>query len=265
MRAISLLFVLISLAGGVALYARLLGAPPPTVELAGFATSLKGRTSSQRHNALLAAKALDGQVVAPGAVFSFNGTVKAWSSDGGYVKAPVSYDGELIRAYGGGVCQTSTTLYDAALLAGLPIVERHSHVFVAHYAHPGMDAAVAQPKIDLRFRNPYPWPIRIRAGAAGDALSVKIIGKEKPSQTVAMTSEVLGATIPERLTRVVERSGPTSGKVYVRAPGAQGCRVVTYRLFYEDGRELKRERLSDDTYQAMNRVVQISENQNSSE
>jgi vancomycin resistance protein YoaR len=229
------------------------------VELAGFATSLKGRTSSQRHNAILSAKALDGQMVAPGAVFSFNSTVKAWSSDGGYVKAPVSYDGELIRAYGGGVCQTSTTLYDAALLAGLQIVERHSHVFVAHYAQPGRDAAVAQPKIDLRFRNPYPWPIRIRAGIAGDALSVKIIGKEKPRQTVTLTSEVLSASVPERLTRVVERSGSSTGKVYVRAPGAQGCRVVTYRVFYDSGKEVRRERLSDDTYQAMNRVVQLTE------
>jgi vancomycin resistance protein YoaR len=88
---------------------------------------------SQRHNARKAALSLDNQTIAPGATFSFNKVVKSWSWDQGYVKAPVSYDGELIPAYGGGVCQASTTLYNAVLLAGLPIVERHSHVFTPHY------------------------------------------------------------------------------------------------------------------------------------
>src|SRR5262249_37883295 len=169
----------------------LMEAPSPSIEISGFASSLDGRTDSQRHNAALSARALSGTIIAPGGSFSFNKVVKSWSSDDGYVKAPVSYDGELVRAYGGGVCQTSTTLYDAALLAGLPIIERHSHVFAAHYAAPGRDAAVAQPSIDLRFKNPYPWPLRIRASVEGDTLSVRILGADMPKQTVTLSSEVL--------------------------------------------------------------------------
>ena len=81
--------------------------------MAGFATSLQERTASQQHNARRAAASINGQVIQPGGEFSFNKTVKSWSMDRGYVKAPVSYDGDLIREYGGGVCQTSTTLYNA--------------------------------------------------------------------------------------------------------------------------------------------------------
>ena len=126
-------------------------------ELAGYATSLRGRTAAQSGpTRQKAAQAINGKIIAPGATFSYNQTVKSWSWDAGYVKAPVSYDGELVKAYGGGVCQTSTTLYNAALLAGLPIVERHAHTFAPHYVPPGRDAAVAQYDIDLRFQKPLP-------------------------------------------------------------------------------------------------------------
>jgi vancomycin resistance protein VanW len=244
---------------GAGILTQLIAAPPYSVEIAGFATSLKGRTASQRHNAWLAARDLDGARIRPGAVFSFNRQVKSWGQDDGYVKAPVSFDGELIRAYGGGVCQTSTTLYNVALLAGLPIVERHHHVFAAHYAAPGRDAAVAQPGIDLRFKNPYPWPIRIQASAKGDTLSIRMFGAEKPRVQSEILSQVLDSTSPARLTRVVDRPGFGSSKVFVRSPGATGCRAVTYRIFHENGREIRRERLSDDTYEAMDRVVQVNE------
>ncbi len=238
------------------LFARVAATPPEYVEISGFATSLKGRTGSQRHNAMLAARALNGATIQPGAVFSFNRTVKPWSVDEGYVKAPVSYDGELVRAYGGGVCQTSTTLYDAALLAGLPILERHSHVFAAHYAMPGRDAAVAQPSIDLRFRNPYPWPLRIRASAKGDTLNVRLLAPQRPPSRVALESVVLSRSRPQHLTRVVDRPG-SNGRAFVRGPGIEGCRVVTYRVFYQGDQELRRERLSDDTYLSMDRIVQL--------
>ncbi len=228
------------------------------VELGGYATSLKGRTRSQRINAQKAARALDGKIIAPGAVFSFNKVVKSWTFDQGYLKAPVSYEGELVRAYGGGVCQTSTTLYNAALIAGLPIVERHSHVFAPHYIPPGRDAAVAQLTVDLRFRNPYPFPLKIRASAPEDVIDLRILGSGPPKQRAFMTSQTLSEITPQRLTRTVIRPGG-SGKSFVRNPGSIGYRVITYRIFSEKGDEKRREQLSDDTYEAMNRVIQVSE------
>jgi vancomycin resistance protein VanW len=247
------------LAVGGMLYARLAAAPPAEVEMAGYATSLEGRTRSQTHNARLAAQALNGCVIKPGRTFSFNRAVRSWSVDRGYVKAPVSFEGELVRAFGGGVCQTSTTLYNAALLAGLPILERHPHVFCPHYVEPGRDAAVAYPGIDLRFKNPYPWPIRIAASAEDGRLVVRLIGSEHPKNDLQITTQVLNSTPPARLTRVVYRPGGTSERAYLRSPGAPGYRVVSYRIFSHNGRELRRERLSDDSYPAMDRVVAVTE------
>lgn len=243
------------LAGG-ALVASLATAPPAQQTLSAFSTSLKGRSLNQRRNALLAARSIDGRLIAPHAVFSFNQTVRSWSVDQGYVKALVSYDGELVRAYGGGVCQTSTTLYNAALLAGLPILERHPHVFVPHYIVPGRDAAVAFPGIDLRFRNSNPWPIRIHAIVRGDRLEVSLTGAKAPAQKVAIKTEMLSVSTPLHLTRILARKGgdASARRSYIHSAGTAGYRVVTLRVF-SSGR---RESLSDDTYAAMNRIVALS-------
>jgi vancomycin resistance protein VanW len=229
-------------------------ASPTQQKLSGFTTSLDGRSRNQRRNAFLAARSIDGRIIPPNGVFSFNQTVKSWSVDQGYVKALVSYDGELVRAYGGGVCQTSTTLYNAALLAGLPILERHSHVFVPHYITPGRDAAVAFPGIDLRFRNPNPWPIRIGAKVVGQRLEVTLTGAEKPSHHISVKTEMLAVTLPQRLTRITEReTGSSTLCAYLHSAGATGYRVLTYRTINS-----KRESLSDDTYPSMNRVIALN-------
>ncbi len=227
--------------------------------LAGYTTPLEGRTHSQKHNAIKAADALNGKVILPGAEFSFNKTVKSWSWDAGYMKAPVSYDGELIRAYGGGVCQTSTTLYNAALLAGLEIKERHSHVFAPHYVPPGRDAAVAQYTVDLRVRNPYLFPVRIVTATNGNRLQVRLVGAKEARPRVEILSEPLSRSEPERLTRITYRDDGSTGRSYVRNPGARGYRVLTYRLLTPPDGKTKREKLSDDTYQAMDRLIQRDE------
>jgi vancomycin resistance protein VanW len=242
-----------TLGGGLA--ASLLLLPPPEGEIVAFATSLTGRTSAQRHNAELSANALNGAVVRPGATFSFNHAVKSWSLDEGYVKAPVSYDGELVPAFGGGVCQTSTTLYNAALLCGLPVIERHHHVFAPHYVLPGRDAAVAYPSLDLRFRNPYPFPLRIHAAANGSRLEVSFWGKSDGLPDVDLISRVQSVTLPKRIVL----SLPGREAPYHRNAGSEGCRVTTFRVERVRGWEVRRERLSDDSYPTMDRVVTVAD------
>jgi vancomycin resistance protein VanW len=255
---ITALVIAFSLLATAVLIAGLEG-PPQEVELAGYATSLAGRSSSQRHNARLSAKALHGTIIGPGETFSFNSTVRSWTFDRGYVKAPVSYDGELVRAFGGGVCQTSTTLYNAVVLAGLAIAERHAHVFAPSYVAPGRDAAVAQYDIDLRVRNPYPWAVRLQAGIVGDRLEVRVFGRERPPAAVEVTTDVLSAAAPGRVTYLIEGPAGLGGRRYLRSPGAMGYRTRTYRSFSSNGREIGRELLSEDTYQAMNRMVALSQ------
>lgn len=241
----------------VALVLRL-GTPPPSqaVQISGYATALEERSASQRHNARLAAEALNGQIIRPGSEFSFNHAVKPWTVDRGYVKAPVSFDGELVLAYGGGICQTSTTLYNAALLAGLTIVERHPHVFAPHYVAPGRDAAVAQYTVDLRFRNPYPWPIRIEARARDNEIDVRLLAPRRPETRADIRTDVLAISPPAHRVRLVASGGAAPPRGLTN-PGATGFRVITYRLLYRNGEEWRRERLSDDTYQAADRIVRI--------
>lgn len=249
--------VLVALAAGMSLAAGLLRSDEPRVLLAGYATPLAGRTVTQRYNARLSAQALDGTVVPAEGVFSYNQTVKPWTVDQGYLKAPVSFDGEIVRAYGGGVCQTSTTLYNAALLAGLDVVERHPHVYAPRYVPPGRDAAVAQYTVDLRIRNPHAWPVRITARTIGDRLEIRIYGAERLGERIEIVTEILAATPPARVTRVLRDAKGEIGSG--RSAGATGYRVVTSRVFSQAGQEVRSERLSDDTYPAADRVIALIE------
>lgn len=230
-------------AAGVA-FAGLALQPPAEHDLAKFATSLVGRTPNQRHNADLSVRALSSAVVPPGGTFSFNARVGTFSRDVGYRRAPVSYNGTLIESWGGGVCQTSTTLYNAALLAGMGIEERHRHRFCPGYVTPGRDAAVAFDTVDLRFRNPYPTPVRIEGRIVGDRLEISIIGRAKPP-SVEIVSEVRRADAPREY-RIL-----TDGAPRVRNQGKAGFEVATYRLVQGE-----RELLSVDSYSTMNRVVE---------
>ncbi|HOM80493.1 MAG TPA: VanW family protein [Armatimonadota bacterium] len=166
--------------------------------LGSYGTSLRGRTRAQVFNALRAAQSLDGAVLQPGETFSFNKRVGPWNAAAGYRKAPVSFDGEMVPSYGGGVCQTSTTLYNAAMLAGLEIVERHRHVRPPAYVAPGRDAAVAMPGVDLRIRNPYPYPVRIQARNIGESLIVTVHGRG-PRRPTVLRTEVESVARPLRV------------------------------------------------------------------
>lgn len=243
----------ILLASGVAAAALL---PGPERTLGAYVTSLEGRTGGQRQNALRAAKSLDGAVIAPGHVLSFNRLVGSWTPDRGYVMAPVSFDGELVNDWGGGVCQTSTVLYNAALLAGLEIVERHRHTWAPRYAPPGLDAAVAQSNIDLRLRNPYPWPVRIRALREEGRLGFEVLGRAAgPIASVA--GETRATVAPTEVLRSSQRL--PAGNRRIVTHGRPGVRVAVYRTFRQGEKAGRRELVSLDAYPAMGRVILVGQ------
>jgi hypothetical protein len=239
---VSAALILIAVAGAGIVLCR--PAPGPVV-VAAYATDLQDRTPHQRYNARRAAAAIDGSVIPPGGVFSFNSTVKGWSADRGFLKAPVSYDGILVDDYGGGVCQTSTTLYNAALLAGLPILERHAHTFSPGYAPPGRDAAVAYSNIDLRFRNPYPEPLCIRAGVDAGRLVCKLECAHPPALRVTVQARVL-----DRMTPPPAPVQPGEGAMRSRwrLRGKDGLRVMVLRDIQPAHGPVRRELISDNTY-----------------
>lgn len=215
---------------------------------ASFATSLHGRNFGQRHNALMAVRRLDGALIRAGAEFSFNARVGSYSSDQGFRKAPVSYNGQLIDDWGGGVCQASTTLYNAALLAGMEIVERNRHQFCPSYVAPGRDAAVAYRWVDLRFRNPYPFAVRLHALIDRDTVRMDFLSPKPLPEKPEVVENVLQRTAPSTF-----YTGRNGRSAHVRNSGKPGYEVVVYRIMGN-----RREIVSEDEYPAMNRLVERS-------
>jgi vancomycin resistance protein VanW len=225
----------------------LLRLPAQDHVVAAYTTGLRNRMHSQEHNVRLALQALDGQEILPGKVFSFNKTVGPLTLDRGYVKAPVSFSGNKMLDWGGGVCQASTTLYNAALLAGLPILERSRHHWPATYAPAGQDAAVAYPSIDLAFRNSLAAPIRIRARVKGESVVVELWSRAAAPK-VHIEREMLAVTPAAVLVR--RHSTQTR---HPSVHGQPGYQVVVYRNFLTA--KPRRELVSRDTYPPQNRVV----------
>ncbi len=144
------------------------------VPIAGFETTLLDTDPDRVNNISIAASEISGFKVESGEVFSFNTVVGKRSSEDGYEKAKVIMNGKRKEAIGGGVCQLSSTLYNAALKSGLEIVERHSHSKDVHYVSQGNDAAVSYGTMDFKFRNSKDYPVIIEAGITGDKVFVTI-------------------------------------------------------------------------------------------
>jgi vancomycin resistance protein YoaR len=146
-----------------------------TGRVAGY-TTYYGGVPNRIHNVQLVARLIDGATIAPGATFSFNATTGERSADKGFLEAPVIINGELQDGLGGGVCQVSTTVFNAAYEAGLPIESRTNHaLYISHYPQ-GRDATVNYPDIDLKFRNDTGKWLLLRTFVGSSALTVKLYG-----------------------------------------------------------------------------------------
>ena len=164
-----------------------------TGRVAGY-TTYYGGDPNRVHNVQLVARMVDGAMIAPGATFSFNQTTGERSPDRGFREAPVIINGELQNGIGGGVCQVSTTVFNAAYEAGLPIESRTNHaLYIAHYPQ-GRDATVNYPDIDLKFRNDTGKWLLLRTFVGSSALTVKLYGTPQDRRVESETTplEVTG-------------------------------------------------------------------------
>ncbi|MDG2764784.1 VanW family protein, partial [Vibrio parahaemolyticus] len=160
--------------------------------LAHFSTSFETSENGRINNVVLSANSFKGMIVLPGEVVSYNNTTGPRSPQNGYKDAPVIINGELTPGIGGGVCQTSTTLYNALLLADLEILERHPHSIPPAYVPKGTDAAVAGTYYDLVFRNNYDFPIYIDTKIIGKTVHFYIYGDVKSRDyEIKIATEIL--------------------------------------------------------------------------
>ncbi len=146
-----------------------------TAEVSSFSTTYGG-TPGRLHNVALVAQLIDRTLIAPGATFSFNETTGARTPAKGFEVAPVIINGELKNGIGGGVCQVSTTTFNAAFFAGLPIIQRTNHaLYISHYPQ-GRDATVDYPGIDLKFKNDTEEWLLLRTFVGTGSLTVTLFG-----------------------------------------------------------------------------------------
>lgn len=147
-------------------------------QLGSYSTYYKPSNKERSHNIVLAAKAIDNTVVFPGETFSFNETVGERTKERGYKRAPVIVKGELAEDIGGGICQVSSTLFNAADIHGIQMIERYTHSRKVPYVPPGRDATVSWWGPDFVFRNMFNEPILIRARAKDGIMSVAVYTSE---------------------------------------------------------------------------------------
>ncbi|MBO6934487.1 MAG: VanW family protein [Deltaproteobacteria bacterium] len=212
----------------------------PQVTMAEATTRFRtrGRNRRRARNVELAAKRLEGVMLKPGEVLSFNDQVGERSRERGFQSAPVIAGGEIRMGQGGGVCQVSTTLHLAAMKAGLTIVEHRTHSRPAPYAPAGLDATVAWGRIDYKIANPYGYPVRLHTAVEGGRLTVTIEGAE------AQAYELESETIRELEVReeIIEDATLPAGQRVVQHTGRAGQVVRVVRTDAEGNVEASRER-----------------------
>lgn len=153
--------------------------PQPGETLAGFSTPLTDDTPTRVHNIILAAKAVAGITLQPGETFSFNSAVGARTAERGYQKAKVIGHGKHVEeGYGGGICQLSSTIYNAAANGKFTIVERHDHQIAPTYIQKGRDAAVVYGQQDFCFTNNRDYPVQLHCLVGGGKVSASITAAE---------------------------------------------------------------------------------------
>jgi len=143
-----------------------------------YVTYFNNSNKERTHNIRLAANAINGHVIFPGETFSFNKVVGKRTKAKGYLKAPVIVRGELSEGIGGGICQVSSTLFNAVDKASVQIVERYSHSRRVPYVPPNRDATVSWYGPDFKFKNPHNQPLLIRARVIGGQLFVNVLSSE---------------------------------------------------------------------------------------
>lgn len=224
--------------------------------LSSYSTSFASSSSNRATNVSLATNKINGKVLMPGEVFSFNGTVGKRTPQAGFKVAGVYMNGQVATDYGGGICQVSSTLYNAVLRANLEIVDRSNHMFEVGYVPIGTDATVSWGAPDFKFKNSRSYPIKIVTSSSNRKCVVKFYGlKESEEYDIEIVSYRTGS-VPYRTTYTTD-SSLAAGQQKVIQRGSNGSKSVAYRIRKKNGQVISKELLSKDTYDPHNQIIAV--------
>lgn len=224
--------------------------------LASYSTTFSTRNTNRSTNIRLASQKVNGIVIMPGEIFSYNTTVGKRTAAAGYKSAAVYVGGEVTNGIGGGICQVSSTLYNSVLLANLEIVARDNHCFNPGYVPVGRDATVSWGGPDFQFKNNRNYPIKIICTGTGGVVKTEIYGlKEENDYEVEIQSYVT-RYIPYS---TIKKENPDleKGQTVVLQNGSAGCKSVAYRILKQNGKVVSKTLLSQDTYNPHNKIISV--------
>lgn len=224
--------------------------------LASFSTTYSTSNANRSTNIRLASSKINGTVIMPGETFSYNQVVGKRTAAAGFKSAAVYSNGEVTTGIGGGICQVSSTLYNAVLYANLDIVERTNHGFNPGYVKAGRDATVSWGGPDFKFKNNRNYPIKIVCSGSGGKIYFQIFGlKTNDDYEVEIQSSVIQSIAFKTVYQ--NDSSLAKGKTKVIQNGSNGCKTQTYKILKKNGAVVSKTLLSKDTYNPHNKIVAV--------
>lgn len=223
-------------------------------QLATFSTIYDASSTNRAYNVELATKKINGTVIMPGENFSYNKTVGSRTIEAGWKEGTAYISGKVVPSVGGGVCQVSSTLYNAALLANLEITERTNHTFTVDYVAASRDATVYYGSLDFCFKNARTYPIKIVATAKNGVCKISLYGiKEQVEYEVILQSKITSYIN----NTTIYKEDPTlkEGKEVIEQYGFNGCRSEGYKILKLNGKIVSQTLLSKDTYSPQERII----------
>lgn len=227
-----------------------------------FSTSIKNSQSGRRHNVALALKKLNGTIVKPNEIKSFNQIVGPQTESGGYESAIIIINGAFKNGIGGGICQASTTLYNALLLADVEIDEVHKHTLPVKYVEMALDAMVSEGTSDLVFKNTSNNDLYIKSYVKGDDATVEIYGKSLPDGVTVKRSAEFIKSIPHSGDKIiVDTNGEYRDKVIYKGEyyrlkyPVDGYEAKAYKEYYKDGKLIDKQEIRHEKYSPQQGIV----------
>ncbi|MDF2674446.1 MAG: hypothetical protein K0R09_2714 [Clostridiales bacterium] len=225
-------------------------------KISSFTTAFKPSDINRTENIKIASKQANGALILPGDVFSMNKALGPRVVSKGYKEAPVIINGTVVPGLAGGICQVTSTIYNAALLSDLEIVERRQHGLAVSYVGVGRDATISGNFIDFKFRNTNKYPIYLYIGIGKSTLTVSLYGaNEHPGQLVQITSEVL-ERIKLDVEYIYDNTLGDGTKITEEKP-ITGIKSKTYKKVFQDGKLISNEMISEDFYKPVKGRIRV--------
>lgn len=222
--------------------------------LGTFSTTYDTSNQNRVTNLELASEKINGTVILPQETFSYNKIVGERTIAKGYKEAAVYSGGKVVDGIGGGICQLSSTLYNAVIYANLEITQRSNHRFLTSYVTAGRDATVSWGTIDFCFKNTRNYPIKIVSSVKNGVVTTEIYGLKEEKEYEIVIESTITEVLPYTI-NYVRNNSMEQGSNIIKQYGANGAKSVTYKVVKYNGAIISKTLLSNDTYSPLERII----------